>query len=276
MKKLMGKEFFRKYRRRFSSYIECFWKNSGIFKLFHTLRIEKYSKSLKYLLNHWNYGGILIEFTICMPIVVIVLFFVNDHYRFFELKDRVRASAYMAASLAQQIGNNKTDKALKLNDLARITFASGLNFFTYQTMIDPWPFGMYYGIYWYHIKRNSANSYSYQLYYSLATNKYGSKSINFDGNFGLGKGAVTTKTADQIRSVSNDLICDNDGDERVMMICFYHLWGGRYENAKLGLHLIPLKSSTSLSAAFPPYTTSPFQYKIIFTPKPGRFPVVDN
>ena len=55
-------------------------------------------------------GGILIEFAFSVPILVGLLFFLCDHYRFYELKNKVKSSAYLAASMVQQITNNRTNK----------------------------------------------------------------------------------------------------------------------------------------------------------------------
>ena len=48
-------------------------------------------------------GGILIEFTFSIPICIFLLFFVADHYRFYELKSKVKTSTYLVSSMIQQL-----------------------------------------------------------------------------------------------------------------------------------------------------------------------------
>ncbi|MBR1734029.1 MAG: pilus assembly protein [Alphaproteobacteria bacterium] len=236
--------------------------------------LKQFNKS-KYLLKKRNIGGILIEFTICLPILILVLFFVNDHYRFYELRDKVKASAYMAASMCQNVCNNRDSKQLTITDLKRITYASCLNFFHNQTMFSPWPFGMYYSIIWIYVKRNSSNNYRYQTY---ITNTY-SGSTPTDLNHTTT--SLTTKTETEIKSIHADLVCENDGDERVMVWVYYdfntlnmYFDKSTYvEKSNLGLFILPLKVYISEPSSFPPVVNAYFKYQVIFTPKPGRFPV---
>ncbi|MBQ7674714.1 MAG: hypothetical protein IJT36_09465, partial [Alphaproteobacteria bacterium] len=72
--------------------------------------------------------------------MISLLFFLCDHYRFYELKNKLKSSAYLAASMVQHISNTRTDKQLTVNDLARISYASCLNLFHTNTMFNPWPF----------------------------------------------------------------------------------------------------------------------------------------
>ena len=70
-------------------------------------------------------GGILIEFAFSIPILIILLLFACKHYRFFELRDKLKASTYLVANMIQQITNTKVDKQI----LNRIAYASCLNLF---------------------------------------------------------------------------------------------------------------------------------------------------
>lgn len=67
--------------------------------------------------------------------------------------------------MVQQLGNSKSDKTLTKNDLARVAYASGLNFFHTNTMFNPWPFGIYYAVNYVWVKRINSNSYQFQHCY---------------------------------------------------------------------------------------------------------------
>ena len=203
-------------------------------------------------------GGILIEFTFCIPLCIILLFFVNDHYRFYELKNKIKNSAYLAASMIQNLGNTRTDKQLTISDLARITFASGLNLFHTNTMFNPWPFGIYYYINYRYVKRLEVNSYQYLLFWVSSIGGTG------PGNINKGINTSSTKTANQVRNMHPDLICHKDGDERLVVeVCYRRK---SFDKSKLGfLLMVPQNSGTGSNL---------LQYQFVITPKPGLFPVV--
>ena len=94
--------------------------------------------------RYYHHGGILIEFAFSIPIIILLLLFVNDHYRFYELRNKIKSSAYLAASMLQQLGNTRTDKQLTSSNLSRISYVSCLNFFHTNTMFKPWSLGIYY------------------------------------------------------------------------------------------------------------------------------------
>ncbi|MBQ7673933.1 MAG: hypothetical protein IJT36_05345 [Alphaproteobacteria bacterium] len=71
--------------------------------------------------------------------MIILILFACDHYHIHELQNKLKAPAYLAASIVQ-IANTRTDKQLTLNDLVRITYASCLNLFHTNTMFTPWIF----------------------------------------------------------------------------------------------------------------------------------------
>ena len=206
-------------------------------------------------------GGILIEFTFCIPLCIILLFFVNDHYRFYVLKNKIKNSAYLAASMIQNLGNTRTDKQLTTSDLARISFASCLNLFHTNTMFRPWPLGIYYGINYRYVKRLEANSYQYQ--HSWGSTSGGNKPTNIQ------KGAdstMSTKTASQVQGIHPDLICYKDGEERLVVEVVYRRTS--FDKSKLGFLLMVPKNSSDGSNLL--------QYKFVITPKPGLFPVVNK
>ena len=185
----------------------------------------------------------------------------NDHYRFFELQNNIKMSGYMAASMLQQLSNAKTIKQLTKNDLARITYASSLNFFHTKSMFDPWPFGIYICIDYIYVKRINSENYQYQLIW-LATNAGNSPNTMYYGIDNV----LSTKTKTEVAAINSNLVCNKDGDERVLLISWYRKQPG-FDKKKLGLWMLNPKESDIYATIF--------KYKLVITPKPGLFPVVN-
>ena len=214
-------------------------------------------------------GGILIEFTFAIPVCISLLFFVNDHYRFYELKNKIRNSAYLIASMVQHVTNTRTDKQLTLSDLARISYASSLNLFHTNAMFSPYPLGIYFLARYYYFKKNDNGNYQHQLCY-VTTGRGRQITVLFDG---MNKGIESsTKTPSAIEAIHPDLICDKVGEERLLIRCWYNAVGGRSETFKsqLGFHI--LKPSIGVGGNFLGKKES-FIYELVITPKPGLFPV---
>ena len=222
----------------------------GVFTLLHrVLRLHKRQK-----------GGILIEFTFSIPVCIALLFLVNDHYRFYELKNKAKTSTYLAASILQHIKNNKTDKTLTKDDLARIAFASCLNFFHTKSMFNPFPFGLYYAVNYVWVKRINSNSYQSQHCY--ATTSSGTSPM------GMNRAClsiVTTRTAAYVEAINPDLVCEKDGDERVFVECCYRKINDSFKKSQLGFFILTPKTYKSIDGM----TNNFFTYQIVFTPKPG-------
>ncbi|MBQ7673737.1 MAG: hypothetical protein IJT36_04315 [Alphaproteobacteria bacterium] len=176
--------------------------------------------------------------------------------------------------MAQQLCNTNEDKQLTTKDLGRITYASFMNFFHTNTQFSPCPFGVRPKAHWVYVKRVNSNSYSYQSFNTFAMAQNLSSALTMERLLT----SQTTKDAATIAKLSPDLICDKDGDERVLIWCYYHAFSG-FENSKskLGFYIIPIHitSYTNLDAIVSSTVINPlqFQYKLVFTPKPGLFPI---
>ena len=205
-----------------------------------------------------HHGGILIEFAFSVPILILLLFFAHDHYRIYELKDKVKSSAYLAASMIQQITNTRSDKQLTKNDIAMITYASCLNFFHTNSMFNPWPLGLYYSMDYFWIKRINSDSYQFQQAYTLTT----------EGNSPTGMIAgfnpLQTKTQTQVTGYHPDLICIKDGEERLLIKTWYRKTSG-FTKSKIGLFILDIGPKKDNYGNF-------LKHEIVITPKPGLFP----
>ena len=214
-------------------------------------------------LYRFHKGGILIEFTFSIPVCITLLFFVSDHYRFYEMQNKLKSSAYLAASMLQQIGNTKTDKQLTKKDFANIAYASCLNFFHTNSMFRPWPFGVYYVLACYWVKRINSNSYQWQ-------HCYGTTSTNGTSPAEMNQKCkdIETKTLSQIETAYPDLVCSKDGDERVLIEVIYRKTSG-FDKKKLGFFILEPKVS---KPALDNNSNNAFIFYLVITPKPGLFP----
>ena len=206
--------------------------------------------------HRYNKGGILIEFAFSIPILIILLFFASDHYRLFELQDKLKASAYLAASMLQQIRNTKSDKQLTQNDLARIAYASCLNLFHTNSMFKPWPLGMYFAIDFWWVKRISENNYRLQT--GWGTTASGNSPNGMTKNIG----DRNAQTFEGVKGIHPDMLCDKDGEEKLMIDCSYRKVN--FNKSKLGFFIITPQSSYASNYLF--------RYTLVITPKPGLFP----
>ncbi|MBQ7673948.1 MAG: hypothetical protein IJT36_05430 [Alphaproteobacteria bacterium] len=176
--------------------------------------------------------------------------------------------------MLQQITNSRQNKQLTKMDLKRITYASHLNLFHGNTMYDPYPFGIYPVIFFIYIKRIDSNCYLYQNYRVNSHTNYSNQSLQMSAYFN----PEETITSTTLQEISADLICNNDGEERVLIWSFYchHTSHSNYDKSKLGLFILPLKSGTwSTPSAASTIVRSYFECKLVITPKPGLFPVAN-
>ena len=209
-------------------------------------------------------GGILIEFAFSIPVCIALLFFIHDHYRFYELQNKVKNSAYFAASMLQQIKNTKSDKQLTKYDFGRIAYASCLNFFHTNSMFYPYPFGIYYDVDFFYVKKISSNEYQYQQCYGSTGNDCTSPS-----GMNMNCKSVSTKTQAQVEAMHPDLVCNNIGEERMLIECNYRRYSAeKFNKSQLGFFILNPKTKKAHDGG----TNNFFIYDLVITPKPGLFP----
>ncbi|MBQ7674159.1 MAG: hypothetical protein IJT36_06575 [Alphaproteobacteria bacterium] len=192
------------------------------------------------------------------------MFFALDHYRFYELRSKIKASTYLAASMLQQVTNLRSEKNLTINDLRRITATSCMNLFHTNAAYEPWPFGIYFSLDLYWAKRIGDDRYIFQHSWAQTTNGRSPNTIGKSGNI-----STTTYTEAQIKAIHKDLICEKNNEERVLITCCYRKANG-YNKKKLGLYILEPKSYNKMNRA-----GTVFMYELVITPKPGLFPVVN-
>ena len=165
--------------------------------------------------------------------------------------------------MIQQINNNKSDKQLIKSDMGRIAFASAMNFFHGQSIFDPWPFGVYYVLDCFWVKRIDSDTYQYQESWGST---YGTTT---DPNKIGSYYSVSTIDANKVKSIHPNLICNTNGEERLLVECVYKKKNPFYSKNKLGFFILEPQWMKSTDGS----TISIFVYHTIITPKPGLFPV---
>jgi len=79
-------------------------------------------------------GAILIEFAICMPILIILLFYIHDLMRIKRYYSQTEFVGQQTANMIQNISQNRTDKKITKKDLWHIHRLSWLNLYPGDTM----------------------------------------------------------------------------------------------------------------------------------------------
>lgn len=167
--------------------------------------------------------------------------------------------------MVQQVGNTRANKQLVWQDIARIVYASCLNFFHTDTMFPPWPFGIYYNVDMFWVRRIDESKYEYQWCY---------KSFSKNSTEVLRNAwckAVTTKTSAEIEALHPDLICDTNGNERLLIECCYRK-KSHYDKKKLGFFILDPQTIKSGDGE----SNNLFLYRLVITPKPGLFPAEEG
>ena len=83
----------------------------------------------------------------------------------------------------------------------------------------------------------------------------------------LNCGSVDTKTMAQIEAVNSDLLCNADGDERVLVTTHYRK-ASKYNKKKLGFFILEPHAIVSAGGS----TNNLSIHELVITPKPGIFP----
>ena len=80
--------------------------------------------------------------------------------------------------------------------------------------------------------------------------------------------SIVTKSLSEIESAHPDLVCNKDGDERVLIEVIYRKAIG-FDKKKLGFFLLEPQVS---KPALDNNSNNAFIYYLVITPKPGLFP----
>ena len=94
-------------------------------KLFQTYKIFKRSSS----------GSILIEFAVCMPVLIILLYYINDLLKLKRYYDQSEFMAQQMVNILQNISQNRENIAITLTDLKYACHLASLSMYPGTTML---------------------------------------------------------------------------------------------------------------------------------------------
>lgn len=105
---------------------------SCLFKILNLVKI--YIKKHK-VFNRTTDGSILIEFAVCMPVLIILLFYINDLSKLKRYYDQIEFVAQQMVNILQNISQNraKSDRKITLPDIRYATSLAYLSFFPGKT-----------------------------------------------------------------------------------------------------------------------------------------------
>ena len=199
-----------------------------------------------------------------MPILVILLLFVNDHFRFYDLKNKVKSSAYLMASMLQQMNNTRENKQITSKQIALAAYASCLNLFNTNSAFSPRPLGIFIATDLWWVKRISENNYQFQRTWTATSNDNPTQ-------MGQASWEVSTFTLNQVRYTHPDLVCNKDNEERLLILYAYRK-DSKFDKSKLGLFILEPNLIQTSEYKHVNVPDAIFYYMLVITPKPGLFP----
>lgn len=205
---------------------------------------------MKLELSQKSKGNMTIELAFTLPAMLGSLFLILNHYRFYEIKSKIKSSAFLAASMIQNVTNTRTDKTLTKNDFRQITFASSLNLFLNDTVFT------------------GSRGTTYRL-----TIKYGKRTAS--GYEGLTI-VCNTANANKVSSIAysgassttnnSGISLASEGDEGMSVTAELIPAGSTsYNPTKMGFFNFKINSFVNASM---PAIRSNFKYEVKLTPKP--------
>lgn len=93
----------------------------------------------KRLLRKNNCGGILIEFTVCIPLMIILALYINDVNRLKRIEARMRFASHEIASILQNVTSTRENKNITQNDIINATYAASLSVFLENPLLNVVP-----------------------------------------------------------------------------------------------------------------------------------------
>ncbi|MDR0968858.1 MAG: hypothetical protein LBL99_04500, partial [Holosporaceae bacterium] len=73
--------------------------------------------------------AVLIEFTICVPVLIMCLVAMYDMPKYYQIQADVKFCALCGMNMIQNVSMNRANKRITLNDISRIFIAASLPYF---------------------------------------------------------------------------------------------------------------------------------------------------
>ena len=97
-----------------------------------TNRFRKLFEKLS--LNAVHEGSILIEFAVCIPVLIILLFYIHDLSKLKRYHDQTEFVAQQMVNILQNISQNRENKKITINDIKRAASLAFLSVYPGNTM----------------------------------------------------------------------------------------------------------------------------------------------
>lgn len=250
----------------------CFWKNfiatvcRSIKNIYGKLSAFLISRREEELLN--SKGVILIEFAVCMPILIILMFYINDLVKIKRYYSQTEFVGQQMANIIQNISQKRAQsysgierqKQLRINltDVARASKLASLTIYPGLTQTSGLMHYPYVNMYYIKNNKNGTATSKWRNYWST-----GSTSSSCTTS-GTNCSAVYWK-ANASPSAIYPTLKLNTEDGKIIIEMYMRKSSGDTKNT-YGLRLVTPKSkSTNCTCC------EFFQSAVIFTPKPGLF-----
>jgi hypothetical protein len=182
---------------------------------------------------------------------------------------QVEFGACIAINMIQNITSTRENKRLTLKDLSNITRTSSLNFFPGISMFSPFPLGVRPYTWYYYIKRENGTNYLWAW-----------RARPDNGGLGTSYECVEYNKNSSVNAsnINPKLVCNNNGDEKVLVRYFYTAMDISDYMAKLAFRFLKPKVPSSWYCDTISFNTwkgnnNVFTCDLTFTPKPGLFPL---
>jgi len=226
-----------------------------------------------------NCGAILIEFAVCMPILIILLFYINDLMRIKRYYAQTEFVAQQMANIIQNISQKRSDKRIYLPDLRKAFALAWQTVYPGKTLFKTgsgWPLAHIPHMMVYFVtKDNDSNTASVKWKVRLMTYAQTEPPSNiYASEFSSDHGSSTVryKTGVSSNQIYPSLKIDTEPKILIEASCLTRY--ADYENNENN-QKIPLKQAFGLHLIKPRRNNCSwymhFNSVIIFTPKPGLF-----
>ena len=222
-------------------------------------------------------GSILIEFAVCMPILIILLFYIHDLIRIKRYYAQTEFVGQQMANMIQNISQKRDNKRLNKNDFKNITSLAWLTMFPGNTRYNTKAsLGYSPGIALYYVKGldNGNASCIWRVWSSYENSSTPSSDLHWDpGTGGYAHLSVKYRTNLTPSSI-HPMLKISPGDTKIILEVTFianpnwkNSLGESSNKQKFKLHLLNPRVVAGDKNAFHTLFTS----VVIFTPKPGLF-----
>jgi hypothetical protein len=230
-------------------------------------------------------GSILIEFAICVPILIMCLVAMHDIPKYYQMQAKMKFAAHCCVNMIQDVSVNRANKKITISDVLRISHAWNLIIWPdlkmiHQNAAGKYPLGFYNSLILYCVVGTGDNKCKVMWSMSGQTNK---KTIPTDGYiYSNASGSTLTQHVSSLfysnsarlqREIVSTSLYPNlsikAGERKIILeiMCYFPSPPQIQHSRALGFWMLNLKPAVNYKNV----ACSFFNTVVIFTPKPGLF-----